>query len=128
MIGCDTNSIDQLGEDVELHVANSLKDVVGLENTLDMITGEPIANAGLETAEIFLKSRTQEMHKWSDECDLEDAQGPNRGISTHTVHFAWMRWFKYAKANEKIRKVFHGMPPCITARIDRFCCQEEFLK
>ena len=120
VIGSDTNSIDQLGEDVELHVANSLKDVVGLENTLDMITGEPIVNAGLETAEIFLKSRTQEMHKWGDECDLEDAQGPNGGISTHTVHFAWMRWFKYAKANENIRKVFHGMPPCITARIDRF--------
>ena len=101
VIGSDTNSIAHLVEDVKMHVARSLKGMVGLKDTLNMETGEPVPNASLETAEIFLRSRTQEMHKLCRECELEDAQGPGGGLNTRTVHFAWMRWFKYIKANEK---------------------------
>ena len=129
VIGSDTNSIDHLEEDVEMHVARSLRGAVSLQDTLNMETGEPVPNAGLETAEIFLKSRTQEMHEWCREFELEDAQGPGGGLNTHTVHFAWMRWFKYVKtrgvANDKFRRLFVGMPPCITARIDRFLLSKE---
>ena len=91
-----------------MHVARSLKGVVSLNDTLNMETGEPVPKVGLETAEIFLKSRTKEMHERCREFELEDAQGPGGGLNTHTVHFAWMRWFKYAKANDRLNGCFMG--------------------
>ena len=68
------------------------------------------------------------MHEWCREFELEDAQGPGGGLNTHTVHFAWMRWFKYAKANDRLKRLFHGMPLCITASIDRLLLSKEVFK
>ena len=125
IIGSDTNSIDDIRDDVEMHVhpksfMRQKGNKISLEDTLCMKTGEPIPNAGLEKAELFLTTRTDSMQDFYERNQLYDARGVERGTETHTCHFAWMRWHRYIKKNKDKGQVYSGMPPCITARIDRF--------
>ena len=134
IIGSDTNSIDDMKQDVEMHVhknsamRNSGNDV-SLKDTLNMKTGEAIPDSGLEKAEIFLGARRDGMKEFYVRNKLVDARGDDVGTLAHTCHFAWMRWHQYAKKNrgkigtgkhEGKEIIYAGMPPCITARIDRF--------
>ena len=95
-------------------------DTVKLEDTLNLETGEPIPNAGLEEMEIFLDSRAKEIKTWKLQCGLQDAQKAGGGKEGHTCNFAWLRWFPYAKKHRKTRKTLCPVPPCITGRIDRY--------
>ena len=93
---------------------------ITLKETLDVVTGEQIPNAGLEKAELFLTTRKDTMQRFYERNHLCDARGTERGEATRTCHFAWMRWHQYVKKNKDKTWSYSGMPPCITARIDRF--------
>lgn len=101
IIGSDTNSIDNIAEDVAIHVPSPLENVVRLDHTLDLETGKPIPNTGLEEMEIFLESRAREIREWKSQCKLQDAQRPVGNEEGHTCNIAWMRWFPYAKKHRK---------------------------
>ena len=125
VIGSDTNSIDDIQEDVEMHVhpksfMRQSGNKISLKDTLCMVTGEPTPNAGLEKAELFLTTRRDAMQGFYERNQLCDARGTERGEVTHTCHFAWMRWHQYFKKNKDKTLTYSGMPPCITARIDSF--------
>ncbi len=128
IIGSDTNSVDIIEEDVKIHPPTLLKDKVQLSDTLNMKTGEPIPNTGLEKAQIFLQTRADRMREFKEHCGLQDAQGPGGGVRSHTCNFAWMRWFPYAKKHKAAWKTMCPIAPCITARIDRFLMSEDTFK
>ena len=125
IIGSDTNSIDDIKEDVRMHVhpksaVRQSDKKISLKDTLCMLTGKPTPNAGLEKAELFLTTRSDAMQEFYERNQLIDARGIERGEVTHTCHFAWMCWHQYVKKNKDKGMTYSGMPPCITARIDRF--------
>ena len=128
IIGSDTNSVDVISEDVKIHLPIQLDKALQLSDTLDMETGRPVPNAGLEEAEIFLQSRADEIRDWKVQCKLQDAQEPGGDEKGHTCNFAWMRWFPYAKKNRKKWNALCPVPPCITARIDRFFFSEGYFE
>ena len=96
MLGSDTNSIDAIDEDVAMHVhpmsaMEQSGNHISLKNTLDMQTGAPIPNTGLEQAQLFLTTRRDDMREFYKVNKLVDARGEDEGIMSHTCHFAWMR-------------------------------------
>ena len=99
-----------------------------LSDTLNMDTGRPVPNTRLEEAEIFLQSRANEIRDWKLQCKLQDAQGAGGDEKGHTCNFAWMPWFPYAKKNRKKWNAICLVPPCITARIDRFFFSEVYFE
>ena len=136
--GSDTNSIDIITEDVAIHVPLQLADTMRLSHTLDLETGKPVPNTGLEEAEIFLASTAKRIREWKIQCKLQDAQGTGGGVEGHTCNFAWMRWFPYARKHRKewptlcpfppCITTLCPFPPCITGRIDRFFFSEGYFE
>ena len=69
IIGSDTNAIDDIQEDAEMHVhPNSFMrrsgNEISLKDTLCMVTGEPTPDAGLEKAELILTTRRDSMQEF----------------------------------------------------------------
>ena len=125
IIGSDTNSIVCIESDISMHTPHSLQDKLKLSDTLNLETGEPIPEAGLEKVTIFLKSRAEEMGLWQTQCKLKDACERETSDEDHTCNFAWMRWFAYAKKHQEEWKSMCPVAPCITGRIDRFLVSED---
>ena len=73
IIGSDTNSIVSIESDVSIHIPYTLQEKLKLSDTLNLETGDPIPEAGLEKMEIFLKSRAEEMEIWQTRYKLKDA-------------------------------------------------------
>ena len=64
IIGSDTNSIDSIDDDVAMHVhpmsaMEQSGNHISLKNTLDMQTGAPIPNIGLEQASTIVSYDTK---------------------------------------------------------------------
>ena len=92
IIGSDTNSIDDIQEDVEMHVhpksfMRQKGNKISLKDTLCMTTGEPTPNAGLEKAELFLTTRKDSMQDFYERNQLYDARGVERGASDSYMPF-----------------------------------------
>ena len=128
IIGSDTNSIVSIESDVSIHIPYTLQKKLKLSDTLNLETGDPIPEAGLEKMEIFLKSRAEEMEIWQTRYKLKDACEGETSEEDHTCNFAWMRWFTYAKKHREEWKTMCPVAPCLTGRIDRFLVSEESFK